>query len=140
MRLRLKLTCSGAKLSFNDSFLSHHSFGSIHRFIPNLPLSFRPSLLSLSLCLILLSQGAHPPCCLALLPQGLRLRALPFNHLCIYHQLTIGRARTAGIAQIMTRQMTPTSSGNMNTSFFLRGYVLRYFTQPLTISSTLFRH
>jgi hypothetical protein len=49
MQLRLKLTCSGAKLSFNDSFRFHiASFGSfLHRFISNLSLSFRPSLLAI---------------------------------------------------------------------------------------------
>ena len=96
----------------------------------------RPS--SLSLCLILLSQGAHQPCYLALLLQGLHPRAPPFNNLCIYHQLTIGRARTAGIVQTMTQQTTPTSSGNLNTSFSSRGYVLRrFFTQSLTMPFVL---
>lgn len=94
---------------------------------------------SLSLCLILLSQGVHPPCCLALLLQGPRLRVPPLSNPCIYQQPTIGRARTAGIVQIMTRQMTPTSSGNMNTSFFSRGYVFRSLLKPLTIRFTLFR-
>jgi hypothetical protein len=137
--LRLKLTCSGAKLSLKDSFRFH--IAALVLFIASSltyrSLFARPS--SLSLCLIHLSQGVHLPCYLALLLQGLRLRAPPFSNPCIYLQLTIGRARTAGIVQIMTRQMTLTSSGNMNTSFFLRGYVLRFFTQPLTIRFTLFR-
>jgi hypothetical protein len=133
-RLSLKLTCSGAKLSLNDSFRFH--IAALVLFIAS-SLTYRslfahPS--SLSLCLILLSQGVHQPCCLALLLQGLRLPAPPFNNPCIYHQLTIGRARTAGIVQTMTRQTTPILSGNLNTFFFLRGYVLRrFYTQSLII-------
>lgn len=129
----------GTNLSFNipisfSRLFFHRSFGSSSLTYLSL---FTHHLLSLSLCLILLSQGALPPWCLALLLQGLRPHAPPFNNLCIY-QLTIGRARTAGIVQIMIRQMTPTSSGNQNTSFFSQGYVFRSYAQPLTIS-ILFR-
>jgi hypothetical protein len=141
MGLRLKLTCSGAKLSFNRLVSFSHRFH-IAALVPFIASSLTyPSLFapppSLSLCLILLSQGVHPPCYPALLLQGLPLCVPPFNNLCIYQQLTIGRAQTAGIVQIMTRQMTPTSSGNLNTSFFLRGYVLSFFTQSLKLPFVL---
>jgi hypothetical protein len=47
-RLRLKLTCSGAKLSLNDSFRFHIALcASLHSFISNLSLSFRPSLIAI---------------------------------------------------------------------------------------------
>jgi hypothetical protein len=140
----IEIAVFGRQIEFERLIsFSHSHIAALVLFIASSPsltyrsLFARPS--SLSLCLILLSQGVHPPCYLALLLQGLRLRAPPFNNLCIYQQLTIGRARTAGIVQIMTRQTTLTSSGNLNTPFFSRGYVLRFFTQSLTIRFTLFR-
>jgi hypothetical protein len=46
--LSLKLTCSGAKLSLKRLIsFSHRSFGSLHRLISNLSLSFRPSPLAI---------------------------------------------------------------------------------------------
>ena len=140
-RAEFEIDVFGRQIEFERLVsLSHCSFASlfIASSLTYRSLFARPS--SLSLCLIPLSQGAHQPCYHALLLQGLRLPAPPFNNLCTYHQLTIGRARTAGIAQIMTRQMTPTSNGNTNTSFFSRGYVLCWFyTQSLIIRITLFR-
>ena len=107
------------------------------------------SLLSLLLCLIHPSQGADLPCYPALLLQGLHLCAPPSKNPFTYHQLTIGRARIAGIVQIMTQQMIPTSSGNTNTSFSLQGYPLPFLflsssTHSISLStpfrlSTLFQ-
>ena len=139
MRAEIEIGVFGRQIEF-ERLISFHIAALVLFIASSLThrsLFARPPLLSL--CLIHLSQGVQLPCYLALLLQGLHLRVPPFNNPCIYHQLTIGRAPTAGIVQTMTQQMTLTSSGNLNTSFFSPGYVLWFFTRSLTIGFTLFR-